>query len=159
MFKIKNILLLIIIISTYLNIIHCRVNLIDDVLDNYDLKYEEHLKSFFLDYLDTNNLLESEQLITENDIKKIIVDIMLEGISPNEIDENIITMYKELSNIYTEKILKEKKEIKGKDLKDIINIKDLMQKYYELNGESPIYDDDYIFDDNNINLEYNDFDL
>jgi predicted nucleotidyltransferase component of viral defense system len=84
---------------------------------------------------------------------------MLEGISPNEIDENIITMYKELSNIYTEKILKEKKEIKGKDLKDIINIKDLMQKYYELNGESPIYDDDYIFDDNNINLEYNDFDL
>ena len=84
---------------------------------------------------------------------------MLEGISPNEIDENIITMYKELSNIYTEKILKEKKEIKGKDLKDIINIKDLMQKYYELNGESPIYDDDYIFDDNNINLEYNDLDL
>jgi predicted nucleotidyltransferase component of viral defense system len=84
---------------------------------------------------------------------------MLEGISPNEIDENIITMYKELSNIYTEKILKVKKEIKGKDLKDIINIKDLMQKYYELNGESPIYDDDYIFDDNNINLEYNDFDL
>ena len=149
MFKIKNILLLLI-ISTYLNIIHCRVNLIDDVLDDYDLKYEEHLKRFFLDYLDTNNLLESEQLITENDIKKIIVDIMLEGISPNEIDENIITMYKELSNIYTEKILKVKKEIKGKDL---------MQKYYELNGESPIYDDDYIFDDNNINLEYNDFDL
>ena len=34
-----------------------------------------------------------------------------------------------------------------------------MQKYYELNGESTIYDDDYIFDDNNINLEYNDFDL
>ena len=114
MLKIKNILLLIIIISTYLNIIYCRVNLIDDVLDDYDLKYEEHLKRFFLDYLDTNNLLESEQLITENDIKKIIVDIMLEGISPNEIDENIITMYKELSNIYTEKILKEKKEIKGK---------------------------------------------
>ena len=109
MFKIKNILLLLI-ITTYLNIIHCRVNLIDDVLDDYDLKYEEHLKSFFLDYLDTNNLLESEQLITENDIKKIIVDIMLEGISPNEIDDNIITMYKELSNIYTEKILKEKKK-------------------------------------------------
>jgi hypothetical protein len=35
---------------------------------------------------------------------------MLEGISPNEIDENIITIYKELSNIYTEKILKKKKK-------------------------------------------------
>ena len=41
MFKIKNILLLLIIITTYLNIIHSRVNLIDDVLDDYDLIYED----------------------------------------------------------------------------------------------------------------------
>ncbi len=38
-----------------------------------------------------------------------------------------------------------------------------MQTYYELNGESPIYDDDYIFTDDNLNLnienDFNDFDL
>ena len=36
-----------------------------------------------------------------------------------------------------------------------------MKLYYELNGESPIYDDDYIFTDENMNLEdiNNDFDL
>ena len=101
--------------------------------------------------------------MTQNEIKKIIVDIMLEGLSPDEIEESIFSMYQELSEIYLEKILKEKKEIKGKDLINIINIKDLMKLYYELNGESPIYDDDYIFNDDNMNLNLedidNDFDL
>ena len=100
-------------------------------------------------------------VITENEMKKIIVDIMLEGLSPSEIEENILMLYKELADIFIEKYYKEKKDIKGKDLINIINIKELMQKYYELNGESPIYDDDYIFNDDNLNIENNnnDFDL
>jgi predicted nucleotidyltransferase component of viral defense system len=76
-------------------------------------------------------------------------------------EDNILLMYHELSEIYIEKILKQRKEIKGKELIEVINIKDLMKLYYELNGESPIYDDDYIFTDENMNLEdiNNDFDL
>ena len=155
--------ILLVIYLSYINIISSRDNLIDDVLDDYDLKYEEHLKHFFLNYLDSNNLIKSEQIMTQNEIKKIIVDIMLEGLSPDEIEESIFSMYQELSEIYLEKILKEKQEIKGKDLINIINIKDLMKLYYELNGESPVYDDDYIFNDDNMNLNLedidNDFDL
>ena len=100
-------------------------------------------------------------VITENEMKKIIVDIMLEGLSPSEIEENILMLYKELADIFIEKYYKEKKDIKGKDLINIINIKKLKKKYYELNGESPIYDDDYIFNDDNLNIENNnnDFDL
>ena len=155
--------ILLVIYLSYINLINSRDNLIDDVLDDYDLKYEEHLKHFFLNYLDSNNLIKSEQIMTQNEIKKIIVDIMLEGLSPDEIEGSILSMYQELSEIYLEKILKEKKEIKGKDLINIINIKELMKLYYELNGESPIYDDDYIFNDDNLNLNLedidNDFDL
>ena len=155
--------ILLVIYLSYINIISSRDNLIDDVLDDYDLKYEEHLKHFFLNYLDSNNLIKSEQIMTQNEIKKIIVDIMLEGLSSDEIEESIFSMYQELSEIYLEKILKEKQEIKGKDLINIINIKDLMKLYYELNGESPVYDDDYIFNDDNMNLNLedidNDFDL
>ena len=155
--------ILLVIYLSYINLINSRDNLIDDVLDDYDLKYEEHLKHFFLNYLDSNNLIKSEQIMTQNEIKKIIVEIMLEGLSPDEIEESIFSMYQELSEIYLEKILKEKQEIKGKDLINIINIKDLMKLYYELNGESPIYDDDYIFNDDNLNLDLedidNDFDL
>ena len=155
--------ILLVIYLSYINLINSRDNLIDNVLDDYDLKYEEHLKHFFMNYLDSNNLIKSEQIMTQNEIKKIIVDIMLEGLSPDEIEESILSMYQELSEIYLEKILKEKQEIKGKDLINIINIKELMKLYYELNGESPVYDDDYIFNDDNLNLNLedidNDFDL
>ena len=150
MAKINILLIYLIIILLYIIDINCKTNLVDDVLDDYDIKYEEYLKKFFLNYLNNNNLISSDKLITENEMKKIIVDIMLEGLSPSEIEENILMLYKELADIFIEKYYKEK-----------INIKELMQKYYELNGESPIYDDDYIFNDDNLNIENNnnDFDL
>ena len=153
--------LFIILLLSNITLIICETNLIDDVLDDFDIKYEEYLKKFFFNYLESNNLISSEKLITEDEMRKIIIDIMLEGLSPNEIEENILMLYKELAGILIEKYYKEKKEIKGKDLINTIDIKELLQKYYELNGESPIYDDDYIFNDDNLNIEndFNDFDL
>ena len=163
MVKINLLLIFLIFILSYILIIDCKTNLVDDVLDDYDIKYEEYLKNFFLNYLENNDLISSDKLVTEDDMKKIIIDIMLEGLSPNEVEENILTLYKDLADILIQKYYKEQKEIKGKDLINIINIKELMQTYYELNGESPIYDDDYIFTDDNLNLnienDFNDFDL
>ena len=163
MVKINILLIYLIIIFLYIININCKTNLVDDVLDDYDIKYEEYLKNFFLNYLENNDLISSDKLVTEEDMKKIIIDIMLEGLSPNEVEENILTLYKDLADILIQKYYKEKKEIKGKDLINIINIKELMQTYYELNCESPIYDDDYIFTDDNLNLnienDFNDFDL
>ena len=163
MSKIKILLIYLIILLLYITDINCKTNLVDDVLDDYDIKYEEYLKNFFLNYLENNDLISSDKLVTEDDMKKIIIDIMLEGLSPNEVEENILTLYKDLADILIQKYYKAQKEIKGKDLINIINIKELMQTYYELNGESPIYDDDYIFTDDNLNLnienDFNDFDL
>ena len=163
MAKINILLIYLIIILLYIIDINCKTNLVDDVLDDYDIKYEEYLKNFFLNYLENNDLISNDKLVTEDDMKKIIIDIMLEGLSPNEVEENILKLYKDLADILIQKYYKEKKEIKGKDLINIINIKELMQTYYELNGESPIYDDDYIFTDDNLNLnienDFNDFDL
>ena len=163
MAKINILLIYLILLLLYIIDINCKTNLVDDVLDDYDIKYEEYLKNFFMNYLENNDLISSDKLITEDDMKKIIIDIMLEGLSPNEVEENILTLYKDLADILIQKYYKEKKEIKGKDLINIINIKELMQTYYELNGESPIYDDDYIFTDDNLNLnienDFNDFDL
>ena len=163
MAKINILLIYLILLLLYIIDINCKTNLVDDVLDDYDIKYEEYLKNFFMNYLENNDLISSDKLVTEEDMKKIIIDIMLEGLSPNEVEENILTLYKDLADILIQKYYKEKKEIKGKDLINIINIKELMQTYYELNGESPIYDDDYIFTDDNLNLnienDFNDFDL
>ena len=148
-----NIILIIFILLENLLLITNKANSIDDYLDDIDIKYEEYLKKFFLNYLKKNNLISSERLIAKNEMKKIIVDIMLEGISPTDIEENTLMTYNELADIFIEKYYKEQKFIMGKDLINIINIKELTQKYYELNGESPIYNDDYIFNYENLNLE------
>ena len=150
-----NIILIIFILFLNVHLITNKVNSIDDYLDDIDIKYEEYLKKFFLNYLKNNNLISSEQFIQKNEMKKIIVDILLEGTSSSDIEENTLMAYNELADIFIEKYYKEKKFIKGKDLINIINIKELIQKYYELNGESPIYDDDYIFNDENLNIEDN----
>lgn len=123
--------ILLVIFLLYINIINSRVNLIDDVLEDYDIKYEEHLNHFFINYLESNNYIENEKILDKNELMKIIVDIFLEGLSPDEIEDNILLMYHELSEIYIEKILKQRKEIKGKELIEVINIKDLMKLYYE----------------------------
>ena len=150
-----NIILIIFILFLNVHLITNKAYSIDDYLDNIDIKYEEYLKKFFMNYLKNNNLISSEQFIQKNEMKKIIVDILLEGTSSSDIEENTLMAYNELADIFIEKYYKEKKFIKGKDLIHIINIKELIQKYYELNGESPIYDDDYIFNDENLNIEDN----
>ena len=150
-----NIILIIFILFLNVHLITNKAYSIDDYLDNIDIKYEEYLKKFFLNYLKNNNLISSEQFIQKNEMKKIIVDILLEGTSSSDIEENTLMAYNELADIFIEKYYKKKKFIKGKDLINIINIKELIQKYYELNGESPIYADDYIFNDENLNIEDN----
>ena len=139
-----------VLIFIFIFAINCRINLIDDVLDDYDIKYEEYLRNNLMQYLKEKGYINSEDLISQEDMKKIIVDLMLEGISPEEISENTMQTYIELSNVLTKKYYKESKEIKGKDLKKIINIKELTKEYYLLTGEAPIYDDDYIFYDETI---------
>ena len=139
-----------VLIFIFIFAINCRINLIDDVLDDYDIKYEEYLRNNLMEYLKEKGYINSENLISQEDMKKIIVDLMLEGISPEEISENTMQTYIELSNVLTKKYYKESKEIKGKDLKKIINIKELTKEYYLLTGEAPIYDDDYIFYDETI---------
>ena len=139
-----------VLIFIFIFAINCRINLIDDVLDDYDIKYEEYLRNNLMEYLKEKGYINSEDLISQEDMKKIIVDLMLEGISPEEISENTMQTYIELSNVLTKKYYKESKEIKGKDLTKIINIKELTKEYYLLTGEAPIYDDDYIFYDEAI---------
>ena len=99
MVKINLLLIFLIFILSYILIIDCKTNLVDDVLDDYDIKYEEYLKNFFMNYLENNDLISSDKLVTEDDMKKIIIDIMLEGLSPNEVEENILTLYKDLADI------------------------------------------------------------
>ena len=83
-----------VLIFIFIFAINCRINLIDDVLDDYDIKYEEYLRNNLMEYLKEKGYINSEDLISQEDMKKIIVDLMLEGISPEEISENTMQIIK-----------------------------------------------------------------
>ena len=114
-------------------------NLLDDEFD-LNLKYEESFKNFINTYLTKNKLIESDRTIKQEEMKKIFIDIMEQGVS--EINDNIKYINEELANIFVNKYYKKRKEIKGKDIIDLININDINQKYYQLIGEIPFFDEE-----------------
>ena len=86
-------------------------------------------------------------------MKKIFLDVILEGAEFDELDAYSKSLYEELAKIFIEKYYKERNEIKGKDIYDLIDINEIIHKYYLLNGENPIYDDDFdddFFDDDDF---------
>ena len=115
---------------------------IDDLIEKYDLKYEEYLKNYIKNYLKENDLLENERLIGPGEMKKIFIDILLEGTSINDVDEYTKEMNEELARLFIPKYYHRKKEIRGKDIYDLIDINEIKQKYYQLNGEIPFFEDD-----------------
>ena len=114
-------------------------NLLDDEFD-LNLKYEESFKNFINTYLTKNKLIESDRTIKQEEMKKIFIDIMEQGVS--EINDNIKYINEELANIFVNKYYKKRKEIKGKDIIGLININDINQKYYQLIGEIPFFDEE-----------------
>ena len=120
----------------------CMNDDLEDIIDNYDLKYEEHLRKFLKNYLINNNLWENEREIKPDEMKKIFFDVLLEGASPDEIDDFTKYAYDELTNIFIKKYYRRKKIIKGKDIYDLIDINEISQKYYQLNGEIPYFDEE-----------------
>ena len=119
-----------------------KTNYIDDFLDDFDIKYERNLKKYLKKYLISNNLFNNERIVEIGEMRKIFLDVMLEGASIDEIDNNTKEIYEELAKIFLQKYYKENEEIRGKDIYDLININEIKQKFYELNGEVPLYDDD-----------------
>ena len=116
-------------------------NILDDEFD-LNLKYEESLRSYIKTYLTKNKLIESDRTIKKEEMKKIFIDIMEQGVSKEEINDNIKYINEELANVFVNKYYKKRKEIKGKDIIDLININDINQKYYQLIGEIPFFDEE-----------------
>ena len=157
----NRIYVLFIIEFSLLSIFNCKSNYLDDFLDDYDLIYAKSLRKSLKKYLIKQKLFESNKLIKPDEMRKIFIDVMLEGVNFDEMDDFTKELYEELAKIFIDKYYKERKEIKEKEIYELFNVNDIMQKYYELNGEMPIFDDDYdesIFIDDDDDDDDNDLD-
>ena len=120
---IKNIFILIILLS-FLSLLKA-----DDLIyDDYD--EDQYFKELIKEYLLEKNLWENDKLINPDEIRKIFIDIINEG----EEDKNnkLKNAFDEVINYFIDKYYKEKKEIKGKDLYELININEVHLKFDEL---------------------------
>ena len=94
-------------------------------------KYDEnqYFKEFVKNYLIEKNLWESDKLIQPDEIRKLFIDIINEG---EYMDNKLKNVFDKVINYFIEKYYKEKKDIKGKDLYDLININELIRKFDDL---------------------------
>ena len=118
------------------------VDEIDEMIKNYDIKYEESQRIFAKEYLINKNLFDNDRLIGQGELRKILIDIILKGGSLSDLDDEGKFIYEELARIFAQKYYKRKKEIRGKDIYNLIDINEINKKYYQLNGEIPIFDED-----------------
>ena len=154
-------LISLIILSLLSLLIQCKRNYIEDYIDDYDIKFEENIKKFLKKYLIKNNLFQSDRTIERKEMKKIFIDVMLEGAPIDEVDEYTKELYEELARIFLDIYYNQRIEIKGMDIYELMDIKAISKKLYELNGEIPIYDfdndDDVIDDDDDEKVVEKDF--
>ena len=105
----------------------------DDGYDG-DAFFKESLK----DYLLENKLFDSERLIQPDEMRKIFLDVITNG--DPEGPEYINGVFIKLTDYFIELYYKEKKEIKGKDIYDLIDISAISMKFEELIGDNPYYE-------------------
>ena len=136
-------LFFIILISLIL-LIQCETNDKNILEDDFDIEHlqEESFNKFKKTYLTERNLIGSDVLIKREEMKKIFIDIMNQGVAPEETDDYTKDLNEELAKIFINKYYKKRKEIRGKDIYDLIDYYSINQKYYQLIGEIPFYDEE-----------------
>ena len=125
-----------------------------DYDDGYGVDYfKESVKQYLLD----RNLFDSEELVQPEEMKKIFLEIITEGDYESS-TEYFGGIFNELADFFVNSYYINKKEIKGKEIYDLIDINQISQKFEEMMGDNPnlngMYGSDYMDDDN----ENNDYD-
>ena len=124
-------------------------NMEDYVYDNYD--GEQYFKEIVMDYLKDKKLWNSDKLVKPEELREIFLDIVTDGeqYHNNKFKET----FEKLADFFINKYYTEKKEIRGKDIYDLIGITEISLKFEEFidDKSEDEYDEDE--DDNYDNMD------
>ena len=150
----KNLFLIIIIIYT-ISLILCQNSTEDESMedytyDNYD--GEQYFKEIVKEYLEEKKLWNSDKLIQPDELRKIFFDIITDGEESS--DPKFKEAFAKLADFFIDKYYKEKKEIRGRDVYDLIGITEISLKFDEFIDDKWEYkDDDNNYDDGDDNID------
>ena len=126
-------------------------NLEDFYYDNYD--GEQYFKEIVKDYLIEKNLWKSEKLIQPEELRKIFIDIIMDGEDYKK--GKLKDAFDKLADYFIDKYYKDKKEIRGKDIYDLIGVTEISLKFEELVGDKK-YDEE---EDEDEDDQYDNMDI
>ena len=127
----------------------------DYVYDNYD--GEQYFKEIVKEYLERNNLWQNDKLIQPDELKKIFLDIIADGEEDSE--PRFKEAFDKLVDFFIDKYYKEKKEIRGKDVYDLIGITEISLKFDEILGLRSEDDEDEDDDDDDDDNDDDNMDM
>ena len=151
----KNLILLLIFLCFFSLILSESIteedNLEDFYYDNYD--GEQYFKEIVKDYLIEKNLWKSEKLIQPEELRKIFIDIIMDGEGYK--NGKLKDAFDKLADYFIDKYYKDKKEIRGKDIYDLIGVTEISLKFEELVGDKK-YDEE---EDEDEDDQYDNMDI
>ena len=127
--------------------------------DNNNETFEEdgdlYFKKTLKDYLVEKNLFESDRIIEPDEMKKIFLESVTEGDAESSA-EYFGGIFIELADHFVNEYYKERKEIRGKDIYDLINLDPISKKFEQLMSDNSKYNG--ADDNSDNNNDYNDYD-
>ena len=127
--------------------------------NNNDEAFEEdgdmYFKKTLKEYLVEKNLFESDRIIEPDEMKKIFLESVTEGDAESSA-EYFGGIFIELADYFVNEYYKERKEIRGKDIYDLINLDPISKKFEQLMSDNSKYNG--ADDNSDNNNDYNDYD-
>ena len=126
--------------------------------DNNNETFEEdgdlYFKKTLKDYLVEKNLFDSDRIIEPDEMKKIFLESVTEGDAESSADY-FGGIFIELADHFVNEYYKERKEIRGKDIYNLIELDPISKKFEQLMNDNSKYNG---ADDNKENNnDYNDY--
>ena len=122
--------------------------------DSFEEDGDMYFKRTLKEYLVEKNLFESDRIIEPDEMKKIFLESVTEGDAESS-GEYFGGIFIELADHFVNEYYKERKEIRGKDIYDLIHLDPISKKFEQLMNDNSKYNG---ADDNNENNKYNDYD-
>ena len=111
----------------------------DDENNYYDEDGDQYFRESLKQYLVERNLFESDQLIQPEEMKKIFLEVLTEGDAESSA-EYFGGIFIELADHFVNEYYRERKEIRGKDIFDLINMDPISKKFEQLIRFTYTYD-------------------
>ena len=121
---------------------------ISNIESDYDDGYGyDYFKDNLKQYLIQRKLFESEEPVQKKELKEIFLDVITEG-NEESLGEYFQKLFNELADYFVDSYFVNRKEIKGKEIYDLIDINQISEKFQQMVGDNPFNSDNYTDNEN-----------